>query len=444
MGTDRYMTKMAKEIPMKMRKYVAIVVDMGSHPSSMRDNSRILLKSPTFINRTLEDLVKNQPSYVVLNYLGFRLMVELSPYLPDSVDVLRNVWYTQFTGIYKPNVERWRACLHSIDRAVPLYLLYMYSEHLNKTSFREVVARMTTDKIGRTFTENINRTMWMDGFTRYIAERKIMSQKILSFYPVWVAIKDKFFEHIAQLPSATGTDAIKQYFTYVQHFRDDIFKAYTTQKARMKQWPGSVFDTEVMYDMQRQAVFIPMGLFNTSVPTNSSVFVVHSARYGVRLTRAMTRMIYEKSYYYDTGKVFPEMVWSETSAQNFARKLQCFSDQYSALDDPNNPGHKLNGSTVRESVFEESAAITPAFKAFHQLLNVFRIWQRDFRLMNAEHLSSDKLFFIYYVLGDAGAEELSRVLPGLRLPRGQPHEPAAEVHRLGRLAVVDGRVRERC
>ncbi|KAH7955814.1 hypothetical protein HPB52_003907 [Rhipicephalus sanguineus] len=59
---------------------------------------------------------------------------------------------------------------------------------------------------------------------------------------------------------------------------------------------------------------------------------------------------------------------------------------------------QLNGSTVSESVFEESAAIMPAFKAFHQLLNVFRIWQRDFRLMNAEHLSSDKLFFIYYVL----------------------------------------------
>uniref|UniRef100_A0A131YWW6 Endothelin-converting enzyme n=1 Tax=Rhipicephalus appendiculatus TaxID=34631 RepID=A0A131YWW6_RHIAP len=398
MGTDRYMTKMSKEIPMKMQKYVGIVVDMGNHPSSMRDNSRILLKSPTFINKTLGDLVQNQPSYVVLNYLGFRMMVELSPYLPDSVSVLRNVWYTQFTGIYKPNVERWRACLHSIDRAVPLYLLYMYSEHLNKTSFREVVARMTTDKIGRTFAENINRTKWMDGFTRYIAERKIMSQKILSFYPVWVAIKDKFLDHIAQLPAATGTDAIKQYFTYVQHFRDDIFKAYTTQKARMKQWPGSVFDTDVLYDILRQAVFIPMGLFNTSVPTNSSVFVVHSARYGVRLTRAMTRMIYEKSYYYDTGKVFPEMVWSETSAQNFAKKLQCFTDQYSALDDPNNPGQKLNGSTVRESVFEESAAITPAFKAFHQLLNVFRIWQRDFRLMNAEHLSSDKLFFIYYVL----------------------------------------------
>ncbi|KAH7955813.1 hypothetical protein HPB52_003906 [Rhipicephalus sanguineus] len=341
MGTNRYMTKTAKEIPMKLQKYVGIVVDMGSHPSSVRDNTRVLLKSPGFINETLEALVKDQQSYVVLNYLGFRLMVALSPYLSDSVSVLRNVWYTQFTGMYKPNVERWRACLHSIDRAVPLYLLYMYSEYLNKTSFREVVARMTTDKIGRVFTENINRTQWMDGFTRYIAQRKIMSQKILSFYPVWVAIRDKFMDHISQLPAATGTDAIKQYFTYVQHFRDDIFKAYTSQKARMKQWPGSVFDTDVMYDIQRQAIFIPMGLFNTSVPTNSSVFVVHSARYGVRLTRAMTRMIYEKNYYYDTGKVFPEMVWSETSAQNFAKKLQCFSNQYSALDDPNNPGRKV-------------------------------------------------------------------------------------------------------
>ncbi|KAL3215384.1 hypothetical protein MRX96_034100 [Rhipicephalus microplus] len=77
MGTDRYMTKMAKEIPMKIRKYVGIVVDMGSHPSSMRDNSRILLKSPTFINRTLEDLVKNQPRYAPPPSLHFgRLLPE--------------------------------------------------------------------------------------------------------------------------------------------------------------------------------------------------------------------------------------------------------------------------------------------------------------------------------------------------------------------------------
>lgn len=300
--------------------------------------------------------------------------------------------------MYKANVEHWRVCMHSIDRAVPLYLLYIYSDHLNKSSFKEVVARMSTDKIGRVYVENINKSSWMDGFTKYITERKLASQKILSFYPVWVSIKDKFLDHLNKVQFPAGQDAIKQYFGLVQHLRKDMVDAYTSQKARMRQWPGSVFDTDVMYDMQRQTVYIPMGLFNTSVPTNSSVFVVHSARYGVRLAKAMTRMLYEKSYFYDTGKLFPEMVWSEVSAENFRTVVQCFEDKYSAIDDPTNPSHKLKGSNVNESLFEESAAIAPAFKAFHQLLNIFRIWQRDFRMMNAESLSSDKLFFIYYAL----------------------------------------------
>ncbi|KAH9376753.1 hypothetical protein HPB48_010951 [Haemaphysalis longicornis] len=190
-------------------------------------------------------------------------MVELSPYLPNDVERLRDVWYTQFTGMYKANVEHWRVCMHSIDRAVPLYLLYIYSDHLNKSSFKEVVV---------------------------------------------------------QFPA--GQDAIKQYFGLVQHLRKDMVDAYTSQKARMRQWPGSVFDTDVMYDMQRQTV----------------------------------------CYFYDTGKLFPEMVWSEVSAENFRTVVQCFEDKYSAIDDPTNPSHKLKGSNVNESLFEESAAIAPAFK----------------------------------------------------------------------------------
>ncbi|KAK8782775.1 hypothetical protein V5799_015887 [Amblyomma americanum] len=212
MGTTRYRIRMMKDLPMELQKYVSLVVSCTVPPSDLANDTRILLKSPEFILQTVKGLIEGQASYVVINYLGFRLMTELSPYLADSVQQLRDVWYTQFTGMYTPSVDRWRACMHSIDRAVPLYLLYLYSEFLNtkkKSTFKEVVARMTTDKIGRVFTENINRTKWMDSFTKYIAEKK--------------------------LPTGMGQEAIKQYFMYMQHFREDVFKAYTTQKARMKQ-----------------------------------------------------------------------------------------------------------------------------------------------------------------------------------------------------------------
>lgn len=77
--------------------------------------------------------------YAVLNYIGFRLMVEMSVYLPKDVDILRYLWYSKLTGMYRPNIDRWRTCLHSIDRLCPLYLLYIYSEHLNQTNFKEIV-----------------------------------------------------------------------------------------------------------------------------------------------------------------------------------------------------------------------------------------------------------------------------------------------------------------
>ncbi|CAN7985985.1 unnamed protein product [Ixodes pacificus] len=116
-----------------------------------------------------------------MNYIGFRLLVELSVYLPEDVDSLRAVWYTQIVDMYRPSVDRWRTCMHSIDRAIPLYLLYVYSHYLNESNFQEVVARMSTDKISRVFAENVKHAYWMDNFTKYIAEKKVEESSILSF-----------------------------------------------------------------------------------------------------------------------------------------------------------------------------------------------------------------------------------------------------------------------
>ncbi|KAM7312150.1 hypothetical protein ISCGN_009055 [Ixodes scapularis] len=331
-------------------------------PGQRKTHTRILLKSPNFVTKTLLDFVASNSLYAAMNYIGFRLLVELSVYLPEDVDSLRAVWYTQIVDMYRPSVDRWRTCMHSIDRAIPLYLLYVYSHYLNESNFQEVVARMSTDKIGRVFAENVKHAHWMDNFTKYIAERKIASQKILSFYPVWVTIKQKFIEHLSKIPADVKRDVVLSYANSVQHLRDDNFNAYRQQTARLKH-------------------------------------VIHSARYGIRQAKVMTRMLYEKNYYYDTGKTFPEMVWSETTAEKFERDVKrCFVKQYSDVPNPSLMELNLDGNTVYESVLEETAAIGPTFKAFHQLLNIFRIWQRDFRMKHAEHLSSDMLFFIYYAL----------------------------------------------
>lgn len=39
-------------------------------------------------------------------------------------------------------------------------------------------------------------------------------------------------------------------------------------------------------------------------------------------------------YYYDTGKKYPEMVWSETTSDKFQEVKSCFVNQYSMMAHP--------------------------------------------------------------------------------------------------------------
>ncbi|KAL1440092.1 hypothetical protein MTO96_009906 [Rhipicephalus appendiculatus] len=78
-------------------------------------HTEVLIQSPAFLD-ALVTLFRNTEHYVVMNYLGIRLMIEVAAYAPSSGRPLVHTLVQHIYGRPRPSLPRWKLCVRS-DRA---------------------------------------------------------------------------------------------------------------------------------------------------------------------------------------------------------------------------------------------------------------------------------------------------------------------------------------
>ncbi|XP_064471352.1 uncharacterized protein LOC135385771 [Ornithodoros turicata] len=348
-------------------------------------NNSLLLHHPTYVRLGVDEAVNALPPRTTLNYLGFRCLLRLAPFLPEKLTRLRELYSVEVLGrTQEPNVTT--LCLRAIEIVLPVCFVRSYAVRRVK-SREDTGARNWLSQLESIFISYVRQVEWMDDLTALLVRYKMKHHFLARFFPYW-AVQESDSCTSAHFDS-TQTPLIGYFETSVRRRNEMLQKAFGNN-VQTRFSMGWLLDIVAKYQESQQTFYIPQALLNASVPTKGTIFAFHLSRVAVRLYVALIKILYGGTIY---EKETP-LHFTDDALLKLDEVVTCFERDF----DANRGQQNINASWIRYSLMEQGLAVHLAFLAFQKLVHVRRIWHLDFRLITLQSVTSDQLFFIYYAL----------------------------------------------
>ncbi|KAH7975004.1 hypothetical protein HPB49_022623 [Dermacentor silvarum] len=317
-----------------------------------------MLLSAEYFKKLPEELRRVEAN-ALLNHLGFRAVVRLAVFMPESLRVLRELSYLEHYHYYM------RAPLCGRGSGCPIW---------RSPSFMGCLVS------------------WLDEralFALAFRLRRIRVDPPFSF--------DMIREDVACVPADLA----------VGNSLADILGLFRKMRTRrtileLRSGPGwhplSPLSMWPDFDAALRRVRIPQGSLNDSVPANSSIFAFHLSRVAVRFYASMVPLLYS-SYEYDREAALD---LGRESERLFEGVRRCLEDDWRALSDQDAAGLPLHYGLLdhrawwlRQWLLEQTLVIELALHAFRELLDLRRTWKLQYRFVTLPDYTSTQLFFMY-------------------------------------------------
>ncbi|KAL1433918.1 hypothetical protein MTO96_012138 [Rhipicephalus appendiculatus] len=171
--------------------------------------------------------------------------------------------------------------------------------------------------------------------------------------------------------------------------------SYTIDSRSAPRDPGSPFATRSRYSWSQQAVYVPLGIINSSVPSNATLFAFHLSRVAVRFFHSLVPLLRQEPA--PLGASY-NLQYTNRSQTLFGDFLNCLSRDLSTVLRQTRAEFDLDPDDAGYALLAQTVAVALAFVAFRELLHVEHIWKLSFRLNTLRDLSSDQLFFVSFAL----------------------------------------------
>ncbi|KAH9381688.1 hypothetical protein HPB48_011982 [Haemaphysalis longicornis] len=241
--------------------------------------------------RDLLDLIRDTHTHIVLNYIGIRLLVQVSPFLP----------YSEFKDLFnifvygKPTAEasRWQLCIRVADKALyPLVHASLFAQVkllASKASLNHLI-RVILDE----FRYEIDNSLYFDSNSKS-AIRSIISSSALSIIgPSWPENEASLRDYVEKLPEVRATQSgLEIFLAYYQH----TF-LYFLARGSQGRSHRSTFSTDCWYEVNPRTIHVPLLAFNvTQIIDEGTVNDIQASRVGPRLSRCLFDMLLEEAEY---------------------------------------------------------------------------------------------------------------------------------------------------
>ncbi|KAK8759477.1 hypothetical protein V5799_002886 [Amblyomma americanum] len=371
------------DLPPSLLAFLQVVFD-GVAPET------IVVRSPDYILTQLDHHVKVSDIPSLINYLGFRLIVRMAPFFPSSgFENLKLVFSLETTGRVRTlPLNNNAMCLRAVTAALPVCVVKAHARASTKSG-NDLTNRIWLSQIESSFFRNTARLSWVDDLTYSLIRFRLANTKLARFFPSWSLNADQC------------NGSISNFGSNVAH----IYRRLSEQAMRIKlgqvgrplapREPGFPFDTRSRYSWGQQTVYVPLGLINTSVPSNATLFAFHLSRTAVRLFRSLTPLLRQEPT--ALGASY-NLEYTSQSHNLLDRLLGCLYSDFASILQKTRVEFILDPYDARYALLAQTVAVSLAFVAFRELLHVERIWKISFRLSSLPELSSDQLFFIWYAL----------------------------------------------
>ncbi|XP_075723301.1 endothelin-converting enzyme 1-like [Rhipicephalus microplus] len=309
---------------------------------TVHDQTKLLVKSDRYL-RALRSVLQMTRASEVLNYLGFRLMVHVSPLLQG--EELRDLWQLHLKGAMAPTTgwPRWKRCLRLLEPLLQETYMSALAPLLDPRLAS--LSALAAELKGR-MVASLPSLPWMSASDRARARNVLSAVRVRFSYTPYAASPAQ--RHHQRAPVARLLPA----------YRDACRSSLAARLGG--RWKGSVFDTWPRWDWASGSVFVPAALLDLGQPADQQSLGV--PRIASRLARSLLQAVHQRSH--ALGRV----EWSLNTSTALHRLQGCLDAQRG--------GPEPDGlSSLRHWL--DSASLAPAQAQFSAYLRESRVAMGD-------------------------------------------------------------------
>ncbi|KAK8762732.1 hypothetical protein V5799_025995 [Amblyomma americanum] len=336
---------------------------------SIEADSEVLI-CPVLVNKILE-IVKSAETHTVMNYLGVRLMIEMSPFIPHS-DL--TVFYGALLyGRRRSPLPRWQLCIRVVEKALfPLVYISLFTDLKLHVSVRRFVD--LTREIISEFTRGIDASAYFDNSSKTAVRHVLASTQVRVLGPDWVNEPDLIDAFADKAPAITGSrKPLESYVSTYEYTFVDAMRRGSAQR-----WSRPAFSTECWHEPSTRTIHVPLLLFNMTEAFDDTIDALQLSRAAPRLVRCIFDALLSEA----NSTNITEHWLSEDTRSRLQEIESCFD------------AHNAQSSLIR---LRDSLAARIAYAHFWKIVKtsdrVLAVRMRGDRL-----LTDRQLFFVYLML----------------------------------------------
>ncbi|KAL1446656.1 hypothetical protein MTO96_028772, partial [Rhipicephalus appendiculatus] len=388
---------------------------MNGSRSYMGDNTSVLIKNQELfaVIKTLTQdnaMIRNGDEICehLYRYVGFHVTAYLSPYLQSMEAfwemalfatarrvprrkmprepigrMVDDVTLDTAVGHWPP--EKWRLCLHVVDRLLPGVLVVAFARDANDTTFfAELMADVIAEEVRSSFIDQMGRMTYFDEWTKRVFTTKAKTTNLYSMFPLRQFFHESVLQYAKQVQAKVqNVNSSLDLFLKASAFVGSTWSNPKQDIVHENRFGSTLFNTDCLDWPQHDTVMIPMGMFNHSIPTSFRERMFHVPAIGYRLAACLFQETFPENFYNPYS-----IYWTKEASQALKAKEDCFAKQYHAND------YRTPYAFTR---IAENAALRVAYENYQQRLYTKRYLNKDYRL-EYFNMTANQLFFVYYTL----------------------------------------------
>ncbi|KAL3184368.1 hypothetical protein MRX96_000760 [Rhipicephalus microplus] len=338
------------------------------------ERTEAMIQPASAVNEIVQ-LADDTDIATVMNYLGVRLMTEVSPFIPHSE--LTEFNSALLYGKRRGNLPRWELCLRAAEKAlfpvVNLGVLTDLNEHVSISGLRNFTKYVIAE-----FKNDIDKSTYFTPASKDIIRSVLNTTRLVVAGPDWlsdsVAI-DAYIQAL-QVGAAGESNALDTYVIYYER----TFLA-SLARGSAQRWSRSTFSPNCWYEPYPDTIYVPLLVFNVSRAKDKGADAMQLSRAGPRLMRCAFDALISKTRA-STG-VYDQ--WLEGKTKDKLRELEaCLSSPEASLMDR----------------FERTRDVLEANFSFTRFVKAARMSDHPLALTVPPNrfLTGEQLFFIYLML----------------------------------------------
>uniref|UniRef100_A0A131Z133 Gluzincin n=1 Tax=Rhipicephalus appendiculatus TaxID=34631 RepID=A0A131Z133_RHIAP len=370
--------------------------------TTVNEKTRLLVKNMRYLKalRTLIHMTQNQD---LLNYLGFRAILHISPLMFGEQFVeLASVRMRQLTGNKKLGWPRWKTCLRMLEEAMPSVFQRAIFTATEKLLNIERVTALLNDLKSSAILAVSNFT-WMEAADKIKARNILSDVNFEVFFPSWIREDNgEAFNLLLPAPPNDTAELLSAYSDFVRRKTERRLLAIAgAGVSSYPEWKGSIFATYPKFDYETRSVYVPVALFNFSAPDTDAGLLFQTPRVATRVLTALIASLHRNSY------PLPGPPTMLNPTETLASATTCLQSQYRILSN-NLHDEKIRSVVTTTYDFLDNVAMEPAVRVFSKYVVESGVAvQQD--MLNLP-LNSKQLFHVLYTadMCESGSSEQLR------------------------------------